>query len=210
MGKDDRQEERSRMVREQIEDRGISDKALLTALLQVPRHLFVPSEFRHLAYTDQALPSLNGQTISQPFIVAKMTELLSLDKTLKVLEIGTGTGYQTAILAMLAGEVYTIEIVPELVELAKANLAAFNFKNIHYILGDGYEGYEQAAPFDAIIVTAAPPTLPDKLVKQLVVGGSMVIPVGTTFQTLYLYTKRKDGTLFRKEIFPVRFVPMTK
>lgn len=210
MAEDERYEERSRMIKEQIESRGIEDKALLSALRQVPRHLFVSFEYRHLAYTDQALPSDFGQTISQPYIVARMTELLSLDKNKKVLEIGTGTGYQTAILAELASEVYTIEIVSGLYELAKANLSEFNYKNIHFILGDGYEGYEAAAPFDAIIVTAAPPTIPEKLVDQLAIGGKMVIPVGTLSQMLYLFTKRKDGKMTKTEIFPVRFVPMKK
>ena len=201
-------EKRCLMIKEQIESRGIREKALLSALEKVPRHHFVPPEFNNLAYTDQALPSSYGQTISQPFIVAKMTELLALNKSKKVLEIGTGTGYQTAILAELAGEVYTMEIVPGLHELAKKNLSVFNYSNFHFILGNGYDGYKPAAPFDAIIVTAAPPIIPELLIRQLSHGGNMVVPVGVIHQTLYLLSKDLEGNSTQTEIFRVVFVPM--
>lgn len=202
--------ERFLMVKNQIESRGIKNKALLSALEKVPRHLFVPPLYRSLAYTDQALPSCFGQTISQPYIVAKMTELLALDKKHKVLEIGTGTGYQTAVLAELAGEVYTIEIIQELYELAKLNPALQHYHNIHFICGNGYEGYQQAAPYDAIIVTAAPPCIPEKLVEQLSFDGRMAIPIGSFHQVLYLLTKDSDGEIIETPIFQVVFVPMKK
>lgn len=204
------EDDRLKMINEQIESRGIRDRLLLSALEKVPRHLFVPPEYRDLAYTDQALPSYCGQTISQPYIVAKMTELLTLDKSKNVLEIGTGTGYQTGILAELAGEVYTMEIVPDLHKQAQTNLSDFKFTNIHFILDNGYEGYPAAAPYDAIIVTAAPPIVPEKLTEQLATGGRMVIPVGEYSQMLYLLTKGANGILTFKEIFPVVFIPMRK
>jgi len=201
---------RLKMIKEQIESRGIRDTLLLSALEKVPRHLFVPPEYRDLAYSDQALPSYCGQTISQPYMVAIMTELLALDKSKNVLEIGTGTGYQTGILAKLAGEVYSMEIVPDLHKQAQINLSDFHFSNIHFILGNGYEGYPAAAPYDAIIVTAAPPIIPEKLKKQLAPGGKMVVPVGEYRQMLYLLTKGSDGFLSEKEIFPVVFIPLRK
>ncbi len=202
--------ERYLMVYEQIEFRGIRNKALLCSLKKVPRHLFVPMEYREYAYSDQALPSYCGQTISQPYIVAKMTELLMLNKSHKVLEIGTGTGYQTAILAELAGEVYTIEIIPELYERAKNNPAIEMYDNIHFILGNGYNGYEEAAFFDAIIVTAAPPYIPERLVNQLLPGGRMVIPVGVYEQTLYILTKDLNNEVEITPVIGVQFVPMIK
>jgi len=202
--------ERLLMIKNQIESRGIRDEKLISVLYKVPRHLFVPLPYKDLAYTDQALPSYSGQTISQPYIVAKMTQLLSLDKNKKVLEIGTGTGYQTAILAELAKEVYTMEIIPELYQIAKSNPFMRQYTNIHFILGNGYKGYETAAPFDAIIVTAAPPTLPQILVEQLAKGGKMVIPVGSLFQMLYLMEKDMKNKTTQTEIFPVVFVPMKR
>jgi len=204
------EKERRMMVEDQIESRGVKGKALLTALKKIPRHLFVPANVREYAYTDQALPSYCGQTISQPYIVAVMTEMLSLEKSNKVLEIGTGTGYQTTILAELANEVYTMEIIPELHEMAKNNPVVLNYKNIHFILGDGYKGYEAAAPYDAIIVTAAPPYVPEALTNQLAPGGRMVIPVGVYEQTLYLVTKDLDGNTNMKPLLWVQFVPMIK
>jgi len=204
------EKERRMMVEDQIESRGVKGKALLTALKKIPRHLFVPGDFREYAYSDQALPSYCGQTISQPYIVAIMTEMLSLDKSNKVLEIGTGTGYQTTILAELANEVYTMEIIPELHELAKNNPVVQNYKNIKFILGDGYKGYEAAAPYDAIIVTAAPPYVPEALTNQLAPGGRMVIPVGVYEQTLYLVTKDLDNKISMKPLLWVQFVPMIK
>lgn len=204
------EKERRMMVEDQIESRGVKRKALLTALKKIPRHLFVPGDFRKYAYSDQALPFYCGQTISQPYIVAIMTEMLSLDKSSKVLEIGTGTGYQTTILAELANEVYTMEIIPELHELAKNNPVVQNYKNIKFILGDGYKGYEAAAPYDAIIVTAAPPYVPEALTNQLAPGGRMVIPVGAYEQTLYLVTKDLDDKISMKPLLWVQFVPMIK
>jgi protein-L-isoaspartate(D-aspartate) O-methyltransferase len=204
------EKERRMMVEDQIESRGVKDKALLTAMKKIPRHLFVPADFREYAYSDQALPSYCGQTISQPYIVAIMTEMLSLDKSNKVLEIGTGTGYQTTILAELANEVYTMEIIPELHDIAKNNPVVLNYMNIKFILGDGYKGYEAAAPYDAIIVTAAPPYVPEALTNQLAPGGRMVIPVGVYKQTLYLVTKDLDGKINIKPHLWVQFVPMIK
>ena len=204
------EKERRSMVEDQIESRGVKGKALLTALKKIPRHLFVPADFREYAYSDQALPSYCGQTISQPYIVGIMTEILSLEKSNKVLEIGTGTGYQTTILAELANEVYTMEIIPELHEIAKNNPVVQNYKNIKFILGDGYKGYEAAAPYDAIIVTAAPPYVPEALTNQLAPGGRMVIPVGAYEQTLYLVTKDLDGKINMKPLLWVQFVPMIK
>ena len=204
------EKDRRCMVEDQIESRGVKGKALLTALKKIPRHLFVPADFREYAYSDQALPSYCGQTISQPYIVGIMTEILSLEKSNKVLEIGTGTGYQTTILAELANEVYTMEIIPELHEIAKNNPVVQNYKNIKFILGDGYKGYEAAAPYDAIIVTAAPPYVPEALTNQLAPGGRMVIPVGAYEQTLYLVTKDLDGNINMKPLLWVQFVPMIK
>jgi protein-L-isoaspartate(D-aspartate) O-methyltransferase len=204
------EKERRMMVEDQIDSRGVKDKALLTAMKKIPRHLFVPADFREYAYSDQALPSYCGQTISQPYIVAIMTEMLSLDKSNKVLEIGTGTGYQTTILAELANEVYTMEIIPELHDIAKNNPVVLNYMNIKFILGDGYKGYEAAAPYDAIIVTAAPPYVPEALTNQLAPGGRMVIPVGVYKQTLYLVTKDLDGKINIKPHLWVQFVPMIK
>ena len=204
------EKERRMMVEDQIESRGVKGKALLTALKKIPRHLFVPADFREYAYSDQALPCYCGQTISQPYIVGIMTEMLSLDKSNKVLEIGTGTGYQTTILAELANEVYTMEIIPELHDIAKNNLVVQNYNNIKFILGDGYKGYEAAAPYDAIIVTAAPPYVPEALTNQLAPGGRMVIPVGAYEQTLYLVTKDLDDKISMKPLLWVQFVPMIK
>jgi protein-L-isoaspartate(D-aspartate) O-methyltransferase len=204
------EKDRRCMVEDQIESRGVKGKALLTALKKIPRHLFVPADFREYAYSDQALPSYCGQTISQPYIVGIMTEILSLEKSNKVLEIGTGTGYQTTILAELANEVYTMEIIPELHDIAKNNPVVQNYKNIKFILGDGYKGYEAAAPYDAIIVTAAPPYVPEALTNQLAPGGRMVIPVGVYEQTLYLVTKDLDGNINMKPLLWVQFVPLIK
>ena len=200
---------RIRMVTEQIEARGIKDAALLRVMKKIPRHLFVPENFREYAYMDEALPAYCGQTISQPYIVAKMTELLRLKKQNKVLEIGTGTGYQTAILAELACEVYSMEIITELADKAISHPYLTKYRNIHFITGNGYSGYPPAAPYDAVIVTAAPPHLPKELVNQLSPGGRMVIPVGTYDQELELIIKNSDNRIEIHPIFGVRFVPMT-
>lgn len=202
-------EERHRMVKEQIEARGIKDRELLDVLRKIPRHLFVPPGLQQYAYSDKALATNFGQTISQPFIVARMTELLHLNKNHKVLEIGTGTGYQTVILAELVAEVYTMEIIPELHDTAKSNPVVNEYGNIHFIEGNGYDGYPPAAPYDAVIVTAAPAHLPGELVNQLAPGGRMVIPVGDNVQELQLVIKDENNAITITSILGVRFVPMT-
>ena len=180
------------------------------AMAEVPRHEFVPLEYRFSAYRNTPLPIGHGQTISQPVIVAMMTELLQLAKTDKVLEVGTGSGYQAAILSLLAAEVYTIEIVPELGEMARANLERLGYGNVSTKIGDGYQGWAEHAPFDAIIVTAAPSHVPAPLIEQLKSGGRMVIPVGDTVQSLMVLAKLSDGTTQTTIIAPVRFVPLTR
>ncbi|MCD6521308.1 protein-L-isoaspartate(D-aspartate) O-methyltransferase [Candidatus Calescamantes bacterium] len=199
---------RREMVEKQIIARGVKDPRLIQAMLKVERHLFVPPAYRHLAYTDQPLPIGEGQTISQPYIVALMTELLELKGDEKVLEIGTGSGYQAAILAELAQEVYTIEIIPKLAESARKRLEKLGYKNIKVKCGDGYMGWEEYAPFDAIIVTCAPDHIPKPLLEQLKEGGRMVIPVGEYYQELIL-VRKKEGKIIKRSIIPVRFVPMT-
>ncbi|MCM8780942.1 MAG: protein-L-isoaspartate(D-aspartate) O-methyltransferase [Candidatus Omnitrophica bacterium] len=197
------------MVKEQIEARGIKDKNVLEVMLKVERHKFVPPEIRHLSYEDGPLPIGSGQTISQPYIVALMTELLSLKPQDRVLEIGTGSGYQAAILAELSKEVYTIEILPELAGRAERLLGELGYKNIKVKCADGYLGWPEFAPFDAIIVTCAPDEIPAILIEQLAENGRMVIPVGEEFQMLKLITK-KFGEIKERDIIPVRFVPMIK
>jgi protein-L-isoaspartate(D-aspartate) O-methyltransferase len=198
---------RQRMVKEQIEARGISDPRLLEVLKKVKRHLFVPTDLQNAAYDDHPLPIGQGQTISQPYIVAYMTEAVKIKPEDCVLEIGTGSGYQAAVLGELAKEVYTIEILKPLAENARSLLERLGYKNIKIKWGDGFQGWREHAPFDAIIVTAAPAEVPEELVKQLKIGGRMVVPVGGFFQELYLITK--TGTGVKKEtLLPVRFVPM--
>jgi protein-L-isoaspartate(D-aspartate) O-methyltransferase len=199
---------RERMVQRQIAARGIDDERLLEAMRAVPRHELVPEEYRHLAYADHPLPIGRDQTISQPYIVAYMTDKLALDGSEKVLEIGTGSGYQAAVLALLALEVYTIEIVPELAARASADLRRLGHDNVQVHAGDGYRGWPEKAPFDAIIITAAPPRVPEPLVEQLAVGGRMILPVGESFQELVLITRDEEGVR-RDRLIPVRFVPMT-
>jgi protein-L-isoaspartate(D-aspartate) O-methyltransferase len=176
---------------------------------KVPRHLFVDPSQRSQAYEDHPLPIPGNQTISQPYIVAIMTELLELQPKERVLEIGTGSGYQSAVLGELAGEVYTIEIVPELAQSAAARLKDLHYDNVVVREGDGYRGWPEHAPFDAIIVTAAPERIPQPLIEQLAPGGVMVIPVGGFFQELKVFRKSADGRVTEKDILPVRFVPMT-
>ncbi len=200
---------RSRMVETQIRARGIRDPRVLKAMEKVPRHRFALPEYRDHAYEDTPLPIRAGQTMSQPYIVALMTELLQLRGDEKVLEVGTGSGYHAAILAELAREVYTIEIEPVLSEGARRVLQELGYQNIHFRVGDGYQGWPEAAPFEAIVVTAAPREIPPKLVEQLKEGGRMVIPVGTWRQELLLVTKTKNGITTRT-IAPVRFVPMRR
>jgi protein-L-isoaspartate(D-aspartate) O-methyltransferase len=187
---------------------GIRDERVLAALRRVPRHEFVPEGERAAAYANHPLPIGRGQTISQPYIVAAMTELAALDAGSRVLEIGTGSGYQAAVLAELAGEVYTIEIIPELARDAAARLARLGYGRVHVRAGDGYRGWPEEAPFDAIVVTAAPPEVPAPLEEQLGMGGRLVIPVGDYFQELRVITRTATG-LRERAVFPVRFVPMT-
>jgi protein-L-isoaspartate(D-aspartate) O-methyltransferase len=200
-------EARERMVREQIAARGVKDERVLAALTRVPRHELVPAELRESAYEDRPLPIGLGQTISQPYVVAYMTEVLRLTGSERVLEVGTGSGYQAAVLAELAKEVYTIEIVPELAERARADLARLGYRNVQVRLGDGYRGWPEHAPFDAIIVTAAPGHVPQPLVDQLAVGGRMVLPVGSWEQELLLVERDAQG-VHRERLIDVRFVPM--
>jgi protein-L-isoaspartate(D-aspartate) O-methyltransferase len=197
------------MVETQIVARGVRDPRVLAAMRKVPRHLFVDSAQRAEAYEDHPLPIPGNQTISQPYIVALMTELLELKPTARVLEIGTGSGYQSAVLGELAKEVYTIEIVPELAQLAARRLKELGYANVRAREGDGYRGWPEEAPFDAIIVTAAPERIPQPLVDQLAPGGVMVIPVGGFFQELKVFRKSADGRVTERDILPVRFVPMT-
>ncbi|MDP6980272.1 MAG: protein-L-isoaspartate(D-aspartate) O-methyltransferase [Myxococcota bacterium] len=199
---------RNAMVDQQIVARGVSDERVLAAMRKIPRHEFIPRRGHGAAYQDSPVPIGEGQTISQPLIVAVMTEAARLGETSKVLEIGTGSGYQAAVLAEVAGEVYSIEIVPSLAERARALLHRTGYERVHLRLGDGYAGWPEAAPFDAIVVTAAPAEIPEPLVEQLAVGGRMVIPVGRWFQELIVLTRTESG-VERESIFPVRFVPMT-
>jgi protein-L-isoaspartate(D-aspartate) O-methyltransferase len=196
------------MIKTQLKDRGISDQRLLQAFEKVERHRFVDASLQSEAYDDHPLPIGEGQTISQPYIVAIMTEILKLDSTDKVLEIGTGSGYQAAILGKLAREVYTIEIVAPLGRAAETRLKQMGYTNIVVRIGDGYRGWPEKAPFDAIIVTCAPPNIPQPLIDQLAEGGRMVVPVGTDWQELVLLEKKK-GRLTETRVLPVRFVPMT-
>lgn len=199
--------ERERMVREQIWQRGIRDRRVIEAMRKVPRHRFVPAEMQDRAYSDRPLGIGHGQTISQPYIVALMTEAAQLKPESVVLEIGTGSGYQTAVLAELAQQVYSLERIPALAEQAQQTLDALGYQNIHIRQGDGYQGWPEHAPYDAIVVTAAPPTLPPLLLEQLAVGGTLVIPVGEGSQSLLILSKTAEGYT-QKGSFPVQFVPM--
>lgn len=200
---------RERMVREQILERGITDARILGAFRKVPRHLFVAPRYRGQAYGDFPLPIEEGQTISQPYIVAIMTAVIAPTASKKVLEIGTGSGYQAAVLAELVREVYTIEIVRPLCERAEQTLRELNYRNVRVRFGDGYRGWPEEQPFDAIIVTAAPDHVPPALVEQLAPGGRMVVPVGTYMQALKIITKDKNGRVSERDTMPVLFVPMT-
>ena len=200
--------ERERMVKEQIIARGVEDERVLDAMMQVPRHLFVDKVYVHQAYNDYPLSVGHGQTISQPYMVAAMTELLSLKPDDTVLEIGTGSGYQAAILALLCKMVYTVERVSALKEIARERLEKLGFSNIAFLIGDGSLGWPQYAPYDGIIVTAGAPEVPNALIEQLAEKGRLVIPVGSEyFQTLNLVTKQR-GRIFRKEFFECTFVPL--
>ncbi len=199
---------RERMVRSQIESRDVRDARVLEAMRLVPRHLFVPAEIRRHAYADTPLPIGHGQTISQPYIVAFMSEAMELKPTDRVLEIGTGSGYQAAVLAHLAAEVYTIEIVEPLGKQAEGLLERLGYQNVRVRIGDGYRGWPDAAPFDAIMVTAAPDHVPQPLMDQLREGGRLVLPVGRFAQEL-IRIRKERGRTRRETLLPVRFVPMT-
>jgi len=200
--------QREQMVKWQIEERGVTDNRVLDAMRKVERHLFVPSELAAYAYADQPLPLGYNQTISQPYIVAFMTEALKLNPGSKVLEIGTGSGYQAAVLGEICDSVFSVEIVSELGNKAKSLLKVLRYDNVFVKIGDGYKGWPEHAPFDAIIVTCAPTHIPEPLTEQLVEGGKMIIPVGeTNYQQLILMIKKK-GRLIRQDVLPVRFVPM--
>jgi len=202
------EEARLRMVADQIESRGLRSPDVLRAMRKVPRHLFVPEGAQPYAYADSPLAIGSEQTISQPYIVAFMTDLLRAGAGSKVLEVGTGSGYQSAVLSEMGAEVFTIEIVEPLAEAARKRLTDLGYARIHFRTGDGYRGWPEEAPFDAIIVTAAPEDLPEPLVDQLAIGGRLVIPMGTSDQSLWLVTRTPDGVR-REQVLPVRFVPMT-
>jgi len=200
--------ERQRMVETQIRARDVRDPRVLAAMATVPRHLFVPEAYRQQAYEDYPLPIGDDQTISQPYIVALMTSLLDLRGGEKVLEIGTGSGYQAAVLAQIAGDVRTIEILDSLAARARRTLSELGYDNVHLKVADGWAGWPEEAPFDGIVVTAAPPRVPQPLLDQLKVGGRLVIPVGRFFQDLLVYTRTEKG-FEKRNVIPVRFVPMT-
>jgi protein-L-isoaspartate(D-aspartate) O-methyltransferase len=205
---DDRAGERAEMVATQIASRGVANPAVLAAMRKVPRHEFVPSRLADMAYRDHPLAIGHRQTISQPYIVALMSELAAPKPGARVLEVGTGSGYQAAVLGELGAEVYTIEIVPELARQAAATLARLGYTSVHTRVGDGYRGWPEAALFDAIVVTAAPPSVPEPLRQQLKIGGRLVLPVGTYDQELRVITRTPQGWDERTAI-PVVFVPMT-
>ncbi|MDX1665856.1 MAG: protein-L-isoaspartate(D-aspartate) O-methyltransferase [Saprospiraceae bacterium] len=208
---EERQDERDQMVNYQLKRRGISDKDVLDAMRNAPRHLLIPKENRAAAYADRPLPIGYGQTISQPYIVGYMTEILDLEEGDKVLEVGTGSGYQASVLAEITPKVYSIEIIEALGKRARNDLKELGYTPIEVKIGDGYYGWEEHAPFDAIIVTAAAGHIPSPLIDQLKPGGTMVIPLGGPYQTqnLMKVTKTEDGNMKTKNLMPVRFVPMT-
>lgn len=201
-------EQRERMVRTQLETRDIVTTGVLHAMRTVPRHLFVPDDVVEQAYEDHPVAIGHNQTISQPYIVACMTQLLDPQPGQKILEIGSGSGYQAAVLAELGAEVYTIEIIPELARMAATNIKEAGYANVRVRTGDGYKGWPEVAPFDGIIVTAAPEAIPQPLKDQLKVGGRLVVPVGDREQNLIVVT-RTDGGWVEETVLPVRFVPMT-
>jgi len=203
-----RADEREAMVERQIAARGVDDPGVLAAMRAVPRHVFVPPDAAPFAYDDRPLPIGHGQTISQPFVVAFMTAAAELDPSDRVLEVGTGSGYQAAVLAEIVGEVWTIEILAPLAERAERDLRESGYDRVHVRTGDGYRGWPEEAPFDAIVVTAAPDHVPEPLLEQLASGGRLVIPVGGASQEILRITRTADG-FERESLLPVRFVPMT-
>lgn len=202
-------EKRKEMVKTQLKARGISSEKVLNAFLTVPRHSFVPDEYLRFSYSDQPLPIGEGQTISQPYIVAFMTEVLGIKPGDKILEIGTGSGYQAAILSEMGAEVFSVELIKSLAENAKRKLTDLGYSAIHLKTGDGYLGWPEYAPFDGIVVTCSPTEIPEPLKQQLDEGGRMIIPVGEQFHVQYLcLLEKKNGKILQKNILPVRFVPM--
>ena len=204
---DELQSERDHMVETQIQARGIKDEKILRAMRKVPRHVFIPEDMKSHSYNDEPLPIGEGQTISQPYIVAYMTEILQLKDHDVILEIGTGSGYQTAVLAEIVDKVYSVEVIDGLSVRAQTILQKLGYKNIHFKVGDGSQGWEEYGPFDKIMVTAAPSRIPRALQNQLKVGGRMIIPVGAVFQELVLIVKGKKK-IQKKSLIPVRFVPL--
>ncbi|MBL7072155.1 MAG: protein-L-isoaspartate(D-aspartate) O-methyltransferase [Candidatus Omnitrophica bacterium] len=200
-------EMREKMLEEQIVARGITDKTVLDAMSSVKRHLFVPENLINSAYSDCPLPIGYGQTISQPYIVAYMTEQIQPKDQTRVLEIGTGCGYQAAVLGKIVKDVYSVEILKPLADSARERLKKLGYDNVHVKYGDGYKGWEEYAPFDAIVITAAPPEVPEELIDQLKIGGKMIVPVGSFHQELCLIEKTPEG-VNKKTLLPVRFVPM--
>jgi protein-L-isoaspartate(D-aspartate) O-methyltransferase len=211
-GQEDYESARRAMVEQQLRGRDIEDERVLEAMGKVPRHLFVPAVARSLAYADHPLPIGLEQTISQPYIVALMTQLAEVEPDDAVLEVGTGSGYQAAVLAEIVREVYTIEILEELATTARERLEGLGYRNVSVRAGDGYLGWEEKAPFDAILVTAAAPEVPPPLIEQLAPGGILVIPVGpqSEIQRLLRIEKATDGTTVTREVLPVRFVPLVR
>ncbi|MBI2963619.1 MAG: protein-L-isoaspartate(D-aspartate) O-methyltransferase [Deltaproteobacteria bacterium] len=199
------------MVEQQIAARGVADPRVLAAMRSVPRHRFVPAEWQASAYDDGPLPIGEGQTISQPYVVAKMTELLRLSPTDRVFELGTGSAYQAAVASLLCARVWTVEIQPALAERARRTLRGLGYDNVTVRAGDGFRGWPEEAPFDAMVITAAVPRLPEELLKQLKPGGRAILPLGDPLavQDLVLLEKRADGSVVTREVFPVRFVPAT-
>lgn len=206
--KDEYYSDRVKMVNSQIKARGVKNKLVLDAMIKVPRHLFVPPNSQHQAYDDYPIAIGEGQTISQPYIVGFMTEVLEPDSTYRVLEIGTGSGYQATILGELCDSVFTIEIFKSLGNSASRIIKELGYQNIHVKVDDGYKGWPDKAPFDAIIVTCSPTHIPEPLKEQLKEGGKMIIPVGHTYQQELVLLKKEKGILKRKKVLPVRFVPM--
>ncbi|HEV2852795.1 MAG TPA: protein-L-isoaspartate(D-aspartate) O-methyltransferase [Thermoanaerobaculia bacterium] len=206
---DDYESLRNAMVEQQVRQRGITRPDVLSAMRQVPRHLFVPESLRDRAYSEQPLDLGQGRTVYQPYVVALMTSLLDLKHSDKVLEVGTGTGYHAAVLSRIAREVYSIEIVEPVASQASKRLTAMGYHNVEVRVGDGYKGWPEKAPFDAILLSAAPKEVPKALLQQLKVGGKMVAPVGGFFQDLLVITKTADG-LQRNMVIPVRLQPMVQ